>query len=104
MPWEDIFKLSASVTAADFCEWAQVGIDVNIPSCKYQVKSHSSPWFSATCAAVIAHVNHFFHLHLLNNSSESIVKFRKDSNCGKRVLKLPNLLAETWLSQILMNC
>ena len=31
VPWEDIFKLGASTTARDFCEWCQVGIDVYIP-------------------------------------------------------------------------
>ena len=41
--WEDIFKLSTSATASDFCEWVQVGIDVYIPHRKYQVKPHSSP-------------------------------------------------------------
>ena len=39
---------------------AQVGIDVYIPHRKYQVKPHSSPWFSAACAAAIVHRNHFF--------------------------------------------
>ena len=60
VPWEDIFKLSASATASEFCEWVQVGIDVYIPHRKYQVKPHSSPWFSATCAAAIVYRNHFF--------------------------------------------
>ena len=59
-PWEDIFKLSASAAASEFCESVQVGIDVCIPHCKYQVKPHSSPWFSAACAAAIVHRNHFF--------------------------------------------
>ena len=31
VPWEDIFKLSASAAANEFCEWVQVGIDVYIP-------------------------------------------------------------------------
>ena len=35
--WEDIFTLSASATASEFSEWFQVGIDVYIPHCKYQV-------------------------------------------------------------------
>ena len=30
VPWEDIFKLSASSAASEFCEWVQVGIDVYI--------------------------------------------------------------------------
>ena len=47
VPWEDIFKLGASAAASEFCQWVQVGIDVYIPHRKYQVKPHSSPWFSA---------------------------------------------------------
>ena len=47
VPWEDISKFRV-----------QVGIDVYIPHRKYQVKPHSSPWFSAACAAAIVHRNH----------------------------------------------
>ena len=51
--WEDIFKLGASAAAAsEFCEWIQVGIDVYISHGKYQVKRHSSPWFSTASAIV----------------------------------------------------
>ena len=53
VPWENIFKLSASAAASEFCEWVQVGIDVYTPHRKYQVKPDSSPWFSAACAAEI---------------------------------------------------
>ena len=60
VPWEDIFKLGALAAASEFCEWVQVGIDVCIPHRKYQVKRHSSPWFSAGCTAAIVHRNHFF--------------------------------------------
>ena len=60
VPWEDIFKLGASAAANEFSQWVQVGIDVYIPHRKYQVKPHSSPWFSAACAAAIVHRNHFF--------------------------------------------
>ena len=63
VPCEGVFKLSASAAASEFCEWAQVGIDVYIHYSKYQVKPHSSPWFSATCAAAIVHGNHFFRLY-----------------------------------------
>ena len=50
--WEDIFKLGASAAAAsEFCEWVRVGLDVYMPHRKYyQVKPHSSPWFSASSA------------------------------------------------------
>ena len=92
VPWEDIFKLSASAAAAsEFCKWIQVGIDVYIPHCKYQVKPHSSPWFSIACAAAIAQRNHFFRLHQQNKSSESKGKFRQASNHCKRVLEAATL-------------
>ena len=78
-------KLSASAAACEFSEWVQAGIDVYIPHRKYQVKPHSSPWFSAACAAAIVHRNHFFRLYQKDKSSESKVKFRQASNCCKRV-------------------
>ena len=92
VPWKDIFKLSASAAASEFCEWVQVGIDVYIiPHHKYQVKPHSSPWFSAACAAAIVYRNHFFRLYQQNKSSESKVKFRQTSNHCKRVLEAAKL-------------
>ena len=95
VPWEDIFKLSASAAASEFCEWVQVGIDVYIPHRKYQVKPHSSPWFSAACAAAIVHRNQFFCLYQQNKSSESKVKFRQASNRCKRVLEAAKLAYAT---------
>ena len=78
-----------------------------IPHLKYQVKPHSSRWFSAACAAAIAHRNHFFRWHQQNKSSESKVKFRQASNRCKKVLEAAKLayanktrvhhLPETWL-------
>ena len=62
-----------------------------IPHCKYQVKPHSSPWFSAACAAGIVHRNNFFCVYQQNKSSESKVKFRQASNCCKRVLEAAKL-------------
>ena len=95
VPWEDVFKFSASAAASEFCEWVQVGIDVYIPHRKYQVKPHSSPWFSADCAAAIVHRNHFFRLYQQNKSSESKVKFRQASNRWKRVLEAAKLAYAT---------
>ena len=68
---EDIFKFGASAAASEFCEWVQVGNDVYIPHRKYQVKPHSSPWFSAACGVAIVHRNHFFCLHQKDKSSAS---------------------------------
>ena len=90
-PWEYIFKLSACTAASEFYEWPQVGIDVYIAYHKYQVKPHSSPWFSAPCAAAIVHRNHFFRLYQQNKSSQSKAKFRQTSNCCKRVLETARL-------------
>ena len=46
VPCKDIFKLSASAAASEFCEWVQVGIDVYIPHQKYQAKPLISMVFS----------------------------------------------------------
>ena len=80
VPWDDIFKLSASFAASKFCEWVQVRTDVYIPHRKYQVKPHPFPWFSAASAAAVFHRNHFFRLYQQDKSSESKVKFRKVSS------------------------
>ena len=93
-PWEDILKLGASAAASEFCGCLQVGIDAYIPHLKYQVKPHSSPWFSAACAAAIVHRNHFFLLYQ-QNKSESKVKFRQASNRCKRVLEAAKLAYAT---------
>ena len=95
VPWENIFKLSASAAASEFCEWVQVGIDVYIPHRKYQVKPHSSPWFSGACAAAIVHRNHFFCLYQQNKSSESKVKLRQASYHCKRFLEAVKLAYAT---------
>ena len=91
VPWEDIFKFSVSAAASEFCEWVQVWINVYIPHRKNQVKPHSSPSFSAACAAAIIHRNHFLHLYQQNKSSESKGKFRQANNHCKRVLVAANL-------------
>ena len=54
VPWKDIFKLSASAAAREFCEWVHVEID-----------GFLSPSFSAACADAIVHRNHFFCLHIV---------------------------------------
>ena len=87
VPWEDIFKLCASAATHGFCEWVQVGIDVYIPHRKYQVKSRSSLWFSASCAAAINYRIHFFRLYQKDKSSDSKVNFRQASNRCKRVFE-----------------
>ena len=70
VPWEDMFKFSASAVVSEFCECVQVEIDVYIPHRKYNVKLHSSPWFSAACAAAIVYLITFFactsRINLLN--------------------------------------
>ena len=107
--WEDIFKLSASADTSEFYEWVQVEIDVYIFYCKYQVKPHSSPWFSAARSAAVVHRNHFLCLYQQNKSSESKVKFRQTSNRCKRLLEAAKLAyatntKESIISQKLAYC
>ena len=114
VPWEDIFKLSASSAVSEFCEWVQVGIDVYVPHCKYQVKPHSSLWFSAACVAAIVYKNNFFRFYQQNKSFESKVKFGQAGTHCKRVLEAAKLeyatkarvyhFPETWFSGLLVNC
>ena len=66
-----------------------------MPHCKYQVKCHSSPWFSAACAAAIAHRNQFFHLYQHNKSSECKVMLRQAHNLHKKVLEAAKLAYAT---------
>ena len=73
------------------CQWVLAEVDVYTPHRKYQVKPHSSPWFSDSCAAIIIHRNHFFRLHQKDKSSDSKVKFRQAGNCCKRVLEAAKL-------------
>ena len=111
VPQEYIFKLGASAAASEFCELVQVGIDVYIPHRKYQVKPHSSPWFSAACAAVMAQRNHFFCFYQKDKFSDSKVKFRQASNHCKRVLEAAKLAYANktkwfpvWFEVFLINC
>ena len=69
----------------------QVRIDVYIPHRKYQVKPHSSLWFSAACAAAIVHRNHLFRFYQREKSCHSKIKFRQASNHCKRVLEAAKL-------------
>ena len=65
--WENIFELSASAAASEFCEWCQVKIDLYIPQYKYQIKCHSSSWFSAACAAgIVIEITFFICINRMN--------------------------------------
>ena len=68
--------------------FVQVAVDGYNLHGQFQVKSLSSPWFSAACAA---HIYHFFRLYQLDKSSEAKVKFRQASNCCKKVLEATKL-------------
>ena len=71
-----MISLNSDSAASEFCEWVQVGIDVCIHHHKYQVKPHSSSWFSAACTAAIVPGNHFFCFNQ-ENKSVSKLKFRQ---------------------------
>ena len=83
VPWEDISVLL--LLLVNFV--SGFSLELN----QYQIKPHSSLWFSAACAATIVHMNCFFHLQQKDKSSESKVKFRQARNCCKRVLEAAKL-------------
>ena len=61
MPWLDIFKHDAICAAKEITEWVEIGIDCYIPRRKFQLKPHSSQWFTLSGAAAMAHHNYYFH-------------------------------------------
>ena len=91
MPWDNTFDRGVHYAATEFSEWVRLGMDVYVPHRKFQVRPHSSPWFTPACAAAIAHRNHYYNLYHRNNSDESKTLFRQASNHSKRVIEHANL-------------
>jgi len=60
-------------------------VDAFVPHRKYQVRPHSSPWFSPACAAAIAHRNYLFHLFRRDNSIEDERYFTDARNHCKTI-------------------
>lgn len=85
-PWSHVFSLPANKCASEVISWIQAGIEAFVPHRRYQVKPHSSPWFSPGCASAIAHRNHYFHLYQRNKSVENRRLFTSARNQCKRVL------------------
>ena len=80
-----MFSLSTNECASEVISWMQTGTDAFVPHCHYQVKLHSSPWFSPACAAAIAHRNHCFHL-IVKTTPLIISVFTLAGNRCKKVL------------------
>ena len=87
VPWLDIFKHDATYASKKITEWVEIGIDCYIPDIKFQLKPHSSPWFTPSCAAVIVHRNHYFHQYHTNVTPENKKLFCDSRNHYKRALK-----------------
>ena len=85
-PWVEIFCLPADNCASYVTSWIQAGMESFIPSRRFQVKPHSSPWFSSSCAAAISNRNHYFHIYHQNNSPENKRLFTLARNHCKKVL------------------
>ena len=64
---------------------SRLGIDFYIPNRKFQLKPHSSPWFTPSCAAAIAHRNHYFHQYHRNSTPENTKLFFDSRNHFKDV-------------------
>ena len=46
IPWQSVFDLPSEDCAKKIISWLESGIEAFVPSRKYQVKPHSSPWFN----------------------------------------------------------
>ena len=86
VPWLDIFKHDATYAAKEITEWVEIGIDCYIPLRKFQLKSHSSPWFTPYAAA-IPDRNHYFHKYHWNATPENKKLFCDSCNHCRIVLK-----------------
>ena len=73
VPLENVFKLSASAAATEFCEWAS--LDTHLYG----------------RVAAIVYTNYFFHLYQQNKSYKSKLTFRQASYCWKKVLEAAKL-------------
>ena len=74
VPWLDIFKPDVTYAAKEITEWVKIGIDCYIPHRKFQLKPHSSSWFTP-CTAAIAYHNHYFHQYHRNAIPENMKLF-----------------------------
>ena len=79
-------KHDATYDAKEITEWVEIGIVCYIPHRKFQLKPHSSPWFTP-CTADIAHRNHYFHQYHRNATPENKKLFCDSRNHCKKVLK-----------------
>ena len=86
IPWNVVFDLQAEACAREIVSWLKAGIDAFVPSRKFQVKPHSSPWFSPACAAAIAHRNHYFHIFQRSDTDDNKRLFATARNNCKRVI------------------
>ena len=115
VPWEDIFKLSASAATSKLCGWIQVRIDVCILIITIRSSLTHVHGFQLLVLLPEFIENTFFCFYQQNKLWESKVKFRQAINCCKRVLKVAkiayaNITKESITSQksdssgLLANC
>ena len=101
VPWSDVFAHPAEKCAKEVSSWLSSGIEAFIPSHKYRVKPHSSPWFSPACATAIAHRNYYFHKYQRNSSIENKNLFTKARYSCKSILKDAKLYQQRVHDQII---
>ena len=91
VPWKSILNLDASFVTFKFVS-GSIDELKHIFHPKYQVESHSAPWFSATFAAVVAHNNPLFFCTNIVNFSCLRWSLDRQLIVAKEFLKLLNLL------------
>jgi len=88
VPWRSALKGNVNTAAQEVTEWIQIGMEVYIPSRRYQQKPHSQPWFSPECAAAICQRNFFFHKYQRDRTVENLSLFKAARRRCKKILDL----------------
>ena len=88
VPWSSALKGNVNTAAQEVTEWIQLGMEVYIPSRRYQQKTHSQPWFSPECAAAICQRNFLFHKYQRDRTVENLSLFTAARRRCKKTLDL----------------
>ena len=98
IPWSSVLCHSPSEAADEGTRWICVGMELFIPSQIFQMRPHSQPWLTPSCATAIACHNHFSKKYHHDCSRQTRHFYCLASDCCKRVLEDSTLENPLYLS------